>query len=69
MRPAVPAHDADRHGAAQLPVKRVVMRDRRHAGEQILEAADEQPFDQRVRPPFTNRRVVGKARSHVGDPA
>ena len=38
MRPAVAPHDANRHGAPHLRIERVVMRDRRHAGEQVLEA-------------------------------
>ena len=57
MRPAVAPDHANRHRAAQLRIERVVMRDRRHAGEQVLEPADEQPLDQRVGASCANRRI------------
>ena len=37
------------NAADDLAVQRIVMGDGRHAGQQILEAADEQPIAQRIR--------------------
>ena len=41
--PPEPPDQADGHGAASPAIQRVVMRDRRGARKQVLEAADEQP--------------------------
>ena len=69
MRPPIPAHHPDRQRAPHLGVERVVMRNRRHAGQHILEAADEQPFDERVGARGADRRIARQPLPDVGDPA
>jgi hypothetical protein len=58
VRPAVPADDTNRTSASQVAVPRIVMRNRRHTGQQVLQPSDEQPETQRPTAPAA-RRLVG----------
>jgi hypothetical protein len=49
-------------------IERVVVSDGRHAGEQVLQPADEQPLDQRVRARFADRAIVRETGTQIGNP-
>ena len=68
MRPAVAPQDADRESPADLPIARIVMSDRRHARQEILQRADEQPRRERMALRGANRRVAANRRPQVVNP-
>src|SRR5205814_8569887 len=68
MRPPVAPDDANRHRAPQLRVERVMVRDHRDAGEQVLERADEETLAERMRAAASNGLVAGEPRPQVVDP-
>ena len=68
VRPSVLAQHAQRHVAAQLRIERIVVRDRRHSAQHVLQRAHEQSIAQRMAAGLSDRRVVGEPRTHVTDP-
>ena len=68
MRPSERFHDTHRKSAVQLAIDRIVMSHGGDAGEEILEAPDEQTIAKGVGTILTNARIVVQRRPQVVDP-
>jgi hypothetical protein len=60
--------DAHREPALERPVHGIVMADRRHTRQQILQAADPHALVERFRPGHGQRWIATEARLEIRDP-